>query len=91
MDKYKFETHPIANSGSIVQGPKYRFTLLNERLIRFEWAEDNDFEDRASTFAINREFPVPKFRVVDDDSWSADPVWSNGSLGDVKVVIPEQE
>ncbi|KAL4950651.1 glycosyl hydrolases family 31-domain-containing protein [Aspergillus filifer] len=62
-----FETHPIANPGSIVQGPNYRFTLLNERLIRFEWAEDNQFEDRASTFAINRDFAVPRFRVVDED------------------------
>ncbi|KAL4931807.1 glycoside hydrolase family 31 protein [Aspergillus undulatus] len=67
MDKYLFETHPNANAGSIIQGPNHRFTLLNERLIRFEWAEDGQFEDRASTFAINREFPVPKFRVVDGE------------------------
>ncbi|KAL4944942.1 hypothetical protein BDV06DRAFT_232136 [Aspergillus oleicola] len=44
--------------GSIVHGPNYRFTLLNERLIRFEWAEDDHFENRASTFAINREFTI---------------------------------
>ncbi|KAL4760992.1 glycosyl hydrolases family 31-domain-containing protein [Aspergillus foveolatus] len=60
-------THPIANPGAVVQGAQYRFTLLSERLIRFEWAEDGHFEDRASTFAINREFPVPRFRIVDDD------------------------
>ncbi|KAL5338351.1 glycosyl hydrolases family 31-domain-containing protein [Aspergillus crustosus] len=67
MDKYKFYTTPKATVGSIVKGQTYRFTLLSERLIRFEWAEDGHFEDRASTFAINRDFPVPKFRVVDGD------------------------
>ncbi|KAL4903140.1 hypothetical protein BDW74DRAFT_186465 [Aspergillus multicolor] len=51
---------------AVVQGPNYRFTLINERLIRFEWAEDGQFEDRASTFAINRNFPTPKFRVVNN-------------------------
>ncbi|KAL4988106.1 glycosyl hydrolases family 31-domain-containing protein [Aspergillus falconensis] len=65
MDKYVFETHPKANPGAVIQGQNYRFTLLDERLIRFEWAEDGQFEDRASTFAINREFPVPRFRTVD--------------------------
>lgn len=67
MGEPVFQTHPEANPEAIVQGPNYRFTLLNERLIRFEWAEDGQFEDRASTFAINREFPTPKFRVVDGE------------------------
>ncbi|KAL4917372.1 hypothetical protein BDW62DRAFT_218179 [Aspergillus aurantiobrunneus] len=56
-----------ANPAAVVQGPTYRFTLFSERLIRFEWAEDSLVEDRASTFAINRDFPVPKFRVIDGD------------------------
>jgi hypothetical protein len=67
MEGYVFETHPRANPGAVVQGAQYRFTLLSERLIRFEWAEDGQFEDRASTFAINREFPMPRFRIVDGD------------------------
>jgi hypothetical protein len=48
-------------------GPTYRFTVLTGRLIRYEWAADGQFEDRASTLAINRGFPVPQFRVVDGD------------------------
>ncbi|KAB8067339.1 glycoside hydrolase superfamily [Aspergillus leporis] len=48
-------------------GPTYRFTVLTGRLIRYEWAADGQFEDRASTLAINRGFPVPQFRVVDED------------------------
>ncbi|PVH81593.1 glycoside hydrolase family 31 protein [Cadophora sp. DSE1049] len=65
MKDYVFPSKPVANPKSIVQGPNYRFTILTDRLFRYEWAEDGTFEDRASTFAINRELPVPKFRVVD--------------------------
>ncbi|KAL2826694.1 glycosyl hydrolases family 31-domain-containing protein [Aspergillus cavernicola] len=65
MDKYVFPTQPKANPVAVVQGPTYRFTLLNAHVIRFEWADDGQFEDRASTFAINRDFPVPDFRRID--------------------------
>ncbi|KAF7587096.1 hypothetical protein BBP40_007715 [Aspergillus hancockii] len=67
MDKYVFSTKPKANPNAIVAGPNYRFTILTDRLVRFEWAEDNRFEDRASTFAINRDLPVPEYRVIDND------------------------
>ncbi|KAH8693603.1 alpha-xylosidase [Talaromyces proteolyticus] len=60
-------TSPIADHRAIVSGPSYRFTILTDRLIRYEWALDGQFEDRASTFAINRHFPVPKFHVIDDN------------------------
>ncbi|KAL1976828.1 hypothetical protein VTN31DRAFT_3110 [Thermomyces dupontii] len=57
--------NPVANPASIVAGRNYRFTVLTDRLLRYEWASDGQFEDRASTFAINRWFPEPKFRVID--------------------------
>lgn len=66
MKDYKFETKPKANPKAIVQGDKYRFTILTDRLVRYEWAEDGKFEDRASTFAINRDFPVPKYHVYEE-------------------------
>lgn len=62
----KLPTRPKANSDAIVGGKdglKYRFTILGDGLIRHEYAHDGVFEDRASTFAINRDLPVPKFRV----------------------------
>ncbi|KAK9238971.1 glycoside hydrolase [Lipomyces kononenkoae] len=65
MDNYVFLCQPKANPNSIVSGPKYRFTIITDRLIRYEWAEDGQFEDRASTFAINRSLPSPEFRVAD--------------------------
>ncbi|EXJ61399.1 uncharacterized protein A1O5_11714 [Cladophialophora psammophila CBS 110553] len=65
MKLYHFESKPVAHPDAVVAGPHYRFTILTDRLIRYEWSYDGKFEDRASTFAINREFPVPKFQVVD--------------------------
>lgn len=65
MKHYHFESKPVAQAGATVRGPNYRFTILTDRLIRYEWSHDGKFEDRASTFAINRDFPVPEFQVLD--------------------------
>lgn len=66
MKDYVFESKPKAHPDAIVQGPNYRFTILTDGLFRYEWSEDGKFEDRASTFVINRELPVPKFKVIDN-------------------------
>ena len=42
---------------------KARFTVLTDRLIRMEWAEDSKFEDRATLGIINRDLDVPAFDV----------------------------
>lgn len=68
MKDYHFETHPVANQDAIIQGPNYRFTILTDGLFRAEWSEDGKFEDRASTFVINRDFPVPKFKLIEDEN-----------------------
>jgi alpha-glucosidase (family GH31 glycosyl hydrolase) len=64
--RYNFPVKPLANPGAIIGGSsrKYRFTVLTDGLLRYEWAPDNQFEDRASVFAINRCLPVPDFRVI---------------------------
>ncbi|KAF2679011.1 glycoside hydrolase family 31 protein [Lentithecium fluviatile CBS 122367] len=63
--RYDFKTRPVAHPEALVAGDKYRFTVLTDGLLRFEWAEDGQFEDRASTFAINRKLAVPDFYVWD--------------------------
>ena len=70
MHRQKFTTDPVANPSAIVGGGKnqYRFTVLTDGLVRYEWAEDSQFEDRASTFAIRRNLPKPDFRVKDTES-----------------------
>ncbi|CAM1500408.1 Fc.00g095700.m01.CDS01 [Cosmosporella sp. VM-42] len=63
MEAYKFPSEPLARAQSMVVGPHYRFTMINDVVLRYEWSEDGIFEDRASTFVINRNFPTPAFRV----------------------------
>ncbi|KAI9652538.1 MAG: hypothetical protein M1831_006729 [Alyxoria varia] len=65
-----FRMSPRANEAAIVGGDigqNYRFTILTEGLIRLEYTQNGMFEDRASTFAINRNIEVPPFRKVEDD------------------------
>ena len=50
---------------SVVQGERYRFTLLTSRLVRIEYSQDGVFEDRPSQLAVNRAFDVPSFNVQD--------------------------
>ncbi|KAF2446073.1 glycoside hydrolase family 31 protein [Karstenula rhodostoma CBS 690.94] len=63
--RYDFKTRPVAHPSALVVGDKYRFTVLTDGLLRFEWAADGHFEDRASTFAVNRRLAVPDFYVWD--------------------------
>lgn len=68
MHRYSFPHNPVAHTNAIVGGNgKYRFTILADGLLRYEWAEDHRFEDRASTLAINRRLPIPEFRVKCDE------------------------
>ncbi|POR32450.1 Alpha-xylosidase [Tolypocladium paradoxum] len=48
------------------EGDKYRFTILADGLLRYEWAPDGEFEDRPSAFAAHRDEAiqsVPKYQV----------------------------
>lgn len=58
---------PRPNPDSVVQGEKYRFTVIDEGCIRYEYSPDGNFEDRASTFAVHRNLPKPKFTVLRDE------------------------
>ncbi|KAK3338866.1 glycosyl hydrolases family 31-domain-containing protein [Neurospora tetraspora] len=68
--RYSFTADPVANSKSVVKGQghrgHYRFSVLTDKLVRFEWSEDGGFEDRASTTAFFRSFPTPEFKVNDE-------------------------
>ncbi len=65
MDKLKLT--PKSKKEAIVQGDKWRFTVLTENLIRLEYSEEGIFEDRATQTVINRDFDVPKFTVKDTE------------------------
>ena len=55
------EDNPKANPEAVIEHGNARFTVLTDRLIRMEWAEDGKFEDRTSLAFVNRNLPVPKF------------------------------
>ena len=54
---------------AIVKGKNYRFTILSERLIRIEYSKLGVFLDGPTTFALCRNFPVPKFTVNEDGKY----------------------
>ncbi len=56
---------PVASPGATVISGNARFTVLTDRLIRMEWAEDGVFEDRASLAVINRDLPVPAYKATE--------------------------
>lgn len=64
---YRINTNGQADKGAIVQGEKYRFTLLTEEMIRLEYSEDGQFEDRATQCVVNRKFEVPKYQVIESE------------------------
>ena len=63
-----FDWHPVAHDHSVVQGDRYRFTVLTPALIRMEYSPDGTFEDRASTLAINRQFDKVEFKIHETDT-----------------------
>ncbi|KAK9384916.1 hypothetical protein V1515DRAFT_582465 [Lipomyces mesembrius] len=68
MKHRRLPASPVASPSAVVGGTgnlRYRFTVLASGLVRFEYSLGSVFEDRASTLAINRNLPVPSFRVVD--------------------------
>ncbi|KAK4130033.1 glycoside hydrolase family 31 protein [Trichocladium antarcticum] len=68
-DRYSFPCNPATNPKAIVTGSTrragFRFSILTDRLLRYEWSADGGFEDRVSTFALFRWFDAPKYQVVD--------------------------
>ena len=63
MNHYKFTTNGMSKTESIVCGNDYRITVLTPSLLRLEYSEDGEFEDRATQSVINRDFSVPQFCV----------------------------
>ena len=66
MEQYRIETHPETKEKSIIQGDKYRISILTEALVRFEYSADGVFEDRATQKVLNRDFETPDYHVSRD-------------------------
>ncbi|NLD78184.1 MAG: DUF5110 domain-containing protein [Acidimicrobiales bacterium] len=61
-------SEPTASPDQVVAAGRVRVTVLTDRLLRIEYAEDGTFEDRPTLAVVNRRFPAPRFRskVVGD-------------------------
>ena len=60
--------NPKADAKAVVTSGNARFTVLTPQLIRMEWSVDGQFEDRATLTFVNRETPVPEFKVRESRS-----------------------
>ena len=53
----------ISIKENIVQGKKFRFTFLTDRLIRLEYNDKGIFEDKPTSRVIFRRFPKVNFQI----------------------------
>lgn len=60
--------NPKADAKAVVTSGNARFTVLTPQLIRMEWSAEGQFEDRATLTFVNRETPVPEFKVRESKS-----------------------
>ncbi len=56
--------NPMAPQEATVVSGNARFTVLTPQLIRMEWAQDGRFEDRATLGVVNRDLPIPAYKVT---------------------------
>lgn len=61
FNRLRFQGRPIANPKSIVIHGNARFTVLTPRLLRLEWSETGDFEDRGSYAFPTRYAAAPDY------------------------------
>ncbi|MDE6285223.1 MAG: DUF5110 domain-containing protein [Bacilli bacterium] len=59
----------ISDPQAVFTGANYRITVLTERLIRLEMNKDGKFCDDPTLNVQNRKFPVPLFKVQQDEHY----------------------
>lgn len=66
--RFKIDFEPKADEAVIVKVGNARFTIITSQLIRIEYSNNMDFEDRASQVFWYRKQPVPQFKLVSSGS-----------------------
>ena len=56
---------PLAAPENVVQGDHHRITVLDAGLLRLEYSESGDFEDRPSQLALDRGFEPATFELTE--------------------------
>ncbi|GAB4539759.1 MAG: hypothetical protein Kow0063_28860 [Anaerolineae bacterium] len=67
FERIRFRGEPAANPASVVISGPARFTMLTARLIRLEWSETGQFEDRGTYAFPTRRAPAPDFESRVED------------------------
>ena len=68
-ERFRPLTTPLSDPAQVLVGPTWRITVLTERLLRLEWSDDGQFEDRPTQVVWNRDFaPVPYALALDGDA-----------------------
>lgn len=65
---YGNDSNAFADQRAMVVGDKYRITVLTERMVRIEYSPDGCFVDQQTQTVLNRRFPVPEFRVNENEN-----------------------
>ena len=63
------DCNPVANPQAVVREGKARFTILTPELIRIQYSNKEQFEDRATFAVVNRRLPVPQFTTEKKDGY----------------------
>lgn len=62
---YVRNARPCMRDATVLQGEHWRIGILTESLIRLEWSDSGEFEDRLTQMAVNRDFGAdPEFTVT---------------------------
>ena len=65
---YQIRTAPVCREEAVIQGEKYRISILTPWLFRLEYSEEGHFEDRATQCVQNRNFPVPEYQILETEN-----------------------
>ena len=59
---------PLAAPENVIQGDRYRITVLDPGLLRLEYAASGEFEDRPSQTVLDRAFEPARFELTETDA-----------------------
>ncbi len=61
--------NPVADPQAVVREGNARFTILTPEMIRIQYSNKGQFEDRATFAVVNRHLPVPSFSTEKKDGY----------------------
>ncbi len=67
FSRLRFPGNPVAHPAAVVISGKVRFTVLTARLLRLEYSETGQFEDRGSFAFPNRHAAPPAFKTLENE------------------------